>query len=117
MTHIEHFERGRIRPVLKMGNPLLRVVAEEVSEPTSEETQHLINDMFATMHDAQGTGLAAPQIGVSKRIIVFMITSERAAREGTHPEPLIGLVNPVIQPLTDEKVDGWEGCLSVPGVI
>jgi peptide deformylase len=104
-----------IREILRMGDPRLLRVAEPVARFNTPELHQLLTDMFETMRAADGAGLAAPQIGVGLRVVVFGF--ERNAR---YPEaaavPETILINPVIEPLDNEMQDGWEGCLSVPGL-
>lgn len=105
------------QPIVRMGDPVLRDRAEEIADPTSEEIAALASDMADSMAAAGGVGLAAPQIGVSKRIIVFKVPAERAgsgANDG--PLDLQVLINPEIEPLSGEMDLGWEGCLSIPGL-
>eukprot|EP01094_Clydonella_sp_ATCC50884_P030318 TRINITY_DN9864_c0_g1_i1.p2 TRINITY_DN9864_c0_g1~~TRINITY_DN9864_c0_g1_i1.p2 ORF type:complete len:176 (-),score=63.17 TRINITY_DN9864_c0_g1_i1:182-709(-) len=104
-----------VREVVKMGNPVLRKVAAEVEEIDSA-TEQLIADMKVSMHAAGGTGLAAPQVGESVRVIVYMISKARAEKEGACEVPLRSIVNPVLTPDTEEEEEDWEGCLSVPGL-
>jgi peptide deformylase len=94
-----------IKELLKIGNPSLRQLSEHVSrkEIKSKEIKQLINDMMETMKDAKGVGIAAPQIGINKRISIITIKDK-----------LEVIVNPVIIPLTEEVQGFWEGCLSVP---
>ena len=103
-----------IRDILKMGNPDLLKVSEPVDFKKDDLTT-LIEDMKETMKANDGAGLAAPQIGVFKRLVIFGFdTNDR------YPEadsvPFTVLINPIITPLSDEKENGWEGCLSVPGL-
>jgi peptide deformylase len=98
-----------------MGDPRLLRVAQPVSEFGTPELRALVADMFDTMTAAQGAGLAAPQIGVDLQLVIFGF--ERSVRYPEAPEvPRTVLVNPVITPLSGEEEDGWEGCLSVPGL-
>jgi len=107
-----------IRPILKMGDPRLLQRSQEVTALGTAELRQLIGDMFDTMDAADGAGLAAPQIGVPLRVVIF------GSADGTPnprypnepPVPQTILVNPVLQPLGDEMEEGWEGCLSVPGL-
>ena len=105
-----------VRKVIRLGNPLLRKKAEPVplTEIRSKEMKKLIRDMFDTMHDTKGVGLAAPQIGVSKRIVV--VGAERNDKNGDAKEVIERrvLFNPEIQVLTEKMEGYWEGCLSVP---
>jgi len=104
-----------IRPVLKMGHPLLRQVALPVTAFGTRELLELIRDMDDTMRALNGAGLAAPQIGVSLRVVIFEVT-----RNPRYPDagevPYTVLINPELTPLGDDTEDGWEGCLSVPGL-
>jgi peptide deformylase len=104
-----------IREILRMGDPRLLRVSEPVTRFNTPELRELLNDMFETMHAADGAGLAAPQIGVGLRIVVFGFESNaRYPEAAAVPETI--LINPVIEPLGDAMQDGWEGCLSVPGL-
>ena len=103
-----------IRPVLKMGHPILRQVAMPVTQFGSELAA-LIADMDETMRSLQGAGLAAPQIGVSQRIVIFEL-QENPRYPHVAPVPYTVLINPQLTPLGDEMTEGWEGCLSVPGM-
>lgn len=103
-----------IRDILKMGNPDLLKVSEPVDFEKDDLTI-LIEDMKETMKANDGAGLAAPQIGVFKRLIIFGFdTNARYPEAG--PVPFTVLINPIITPLSDEKENGWEGCLSIPGL-
>lgn len=106
-----------IHEILKMGDPRLLRVAPLVPDAMlgSEELDTLIADMFETMHAAGGVGLAAPQIGVDLQLVIFGV--EHSERYPEAPEvPQTILLNPVITPLSHDMEDGWEGCLSVPGL-
>ena len=104
-----------IREILKMGDPRLLRVAAPVTEFDTPELKALINDMFETMEDAGGVGLAAPQIGVDLQLVVFGF--EHSDRYPDEPEvPRTILLNPLITPLSRDMEEGWEGCLSVPGL-
>ncbi len=104
-----------IRPVLKMGDPRLLQSAAPVTAFGTPELQALLTDMQDTMAALQGAGLAAPQIGESWRVVIFGL--ERSLRyPEALPVPRTVLINPVLEPLDDEMVEGWEGCLSVPGL-
>ena len=104
-----------IHEILKMGDPRLLRVAPPVQQFGTTELDTLIADMFDTMHAANGAGLAAPQIGVDLQVVIFGF-SHNARYPDAPPVPATVLINPVITPLDDEWVDGWEGCLSVPGL-
>lgn len=105
--------------IARMGNPVLKTVAVAVEDPKAPEVAQLVADMVETMHDADGTGLAAPQIHVSKRVVVFYVDEGRDSREGGDGDgvPLTVLINPEIEPISDETETGWEGCLSIPGMM
>jgi peptide deformylase len=106
-----------ILKIARMGHPVLRDKAESVSDPTSPEIRQLVADMIETMEDAGGTGLAAPQVHVPKRVVVFQVMEGRlTGRPLDTPQELTAIINPVIEPLTSEQETGWEGCLSVPGL-
>ncbi|MCP5272413.1 MAG: peptide deformylase [Burkholderiaceae bacterium] len=104
-----------VREILKMGDPRLLRVAPPVTTFDTAELHALVADMFDTMAAANGAGLAAPQIGVDLQLVIFGF--ERNARYPDAPAvPKTVLLNPVITPLDDVMEDGWEGCLSVPGL-
>lgn len=104
-----------IRPVLRLGDPRLFQVASEVSDFNNPELDALIEDMFDTMAAEDGAGLAAPQIGIGLRIAIFGVDNNpRYPDSDSVPRTI--LINPKITALSDEKEDGWEGCLSVPGM-
>jgi peptide deformylase len=102
--------------IARMGHPILSQVAQPVEDPKDPDVARLVEDMIETMIDANGTGLAAPQVHESKRIVVFYVDGGRDAREGGEGEavPLTVMINPEIEPLSDEKEVGFEGCLSIP---
>ena len=104
-----------VRDVLRMGDPRLLERAREVERVDTPELRALLDDMRDTMRAQNGAGLAAPQIGVGARVVIFGV--ERNPRyPDVEPVPYTELVNPVLTPLSDELEDGWEGCLSVPGL-
>ncbi|MCC7048605.1 MAG: peptide deformylase [Alphaproteobacteria bacterium] len=105
-----------ILKIARMGHPVLRRRADEVADPTAPEIRRLAEDMLETMRDAPGTGLAAPQVHVPLRLVIFEVAEARAEREKSQSVPLTVMVNPVIEPLDDARSLGWEGCLSVPGL-
>ena len=104
-----------VRKVLKMGDPLLYQRAEEVRAFHTPDLDALIRDMFDTMVALNGAGLAAPQIGVSQRVVIFEVQSNPRYPEA-EAVPRTILINPVLEPIGEEMDDGWEGCLSVPGL-
>ena len=97
-----------ILKIARMGHPVLARRAAEVADPTAPEIRRLVDDMIETMHDADGLGLAAPQIHVPLQVVVFFVPDERAETEDEVLE-LTALVNPVVEPLTEETEPGWEG--------
>ena len=111
-----------ILKIARMGHPVLALPARPVSDPRNPEIRRLINDMVETMIDANGAGLAAPQVHVPLRLVVFQAPDDRADPDMAdderfdHTAPLTVLINPEIEILTPEKEGGWEGCLSVPGL-
>ena len=129
--------------IARMGHPVLLRPAEKIADPTARDIRRLVEDMIETMEDAQGVGLAAPQVHVSRRVIVFKAPAERidaeridaeridagpvdagpidAERvdddgEETRSVPTTALINPEFEPIGDEMALGWEGCLSIPGL-
>ena len=103
-----------ILKVARIGHPAVRARAVDIAPDriTAPDTQRLIDDMIETMHEYDGVGLAAPQVHVGLRLAVIEVSEEDDRAEKA--VPLTVLVNPVIRPLGDAKVNGWEGCLSVP---
>jgi peptide deformylase len=101
--------------VAHLGHPILRQVAEPIAPAaiTSREIQCLIEDMIATMEDEDGAGLAAPQVHVSKRLVVYGVRNNPRYPDADEIK-LTVLINPKITPLTKRQEEGWEGCLSVP---
>ena len=98
-----------------MGDPRLLRVSEPVTEFGTPQLKELLDDMFETMHAADGAGLAAPQIGVLLRVVIFGFEqNERYPEAPAVPQTV--LINPVIHPLSHDMEEGWEGCLSVPGM-
>jgi peptide deformylase len=104
-----------VHEILKMGDARLLRVAQPVTAFDTPELHALIADMFETMAAANGAGLAAPQIGVDLQLVIFGFTRNERYPEAP-PVPNTVLINPQITPLGDDLVDGWEGCLSVPGL-
>jgi peptide deformylase len=108
-----------ILKIARMGHPVLRRPADPLADPTAPEVRRLVADMWETLTDIGGAGLAAPQVHIPWRVVIFHVPAIRAAREGAEPVAPVALVNPEITPLGEpgeEKVGGWEGCLSVPGL-
>jgi len=104
-----------VRPVLKMGHPLLRQVAAPVGRFDVLQMNELLTDMEDTMRVLHGAGIAAPQIGVSQRVVIFEL-GENPRYPHITPIPFTVLINPKLEPLGAEMEEGWEGCLSVPGL-
>lgn len=104
-----------VREILKMGDPRLLRHAQPVPRFDTPELHALLADMFETMEAANGAGLAAPQIGVDLQVVVFGFQRNERYPDAP-PVPMTVLINPVITPLGDAMEDGWEGCLSVPGL-
>lgn len=128
-----------ILKIARMGHPVLRRRAEPVEDPSAPAVHRLIRNMLDTLRDAEGAGLAAPQVHVPLRLVLFHVPAEDAGEDSgedsgedgaelpaedagadgeEQPTPELAiLINPEIEPLTDELKLGWEGCLSVPGLI
>jgi peptide deformylase len=106
-----------ILKIARMGHPVLRSVARRVDDPTAPWVRRLVEDMVETMEDAGGTGIAAPQVHQSHRIVVFRVPGERLTdMPGDVEQDLTVLVNPVVETVGQDRAFGWEGCLSVPGL-
>jgi peptide deformylase len=111
-----------ILKIARMGHPVLARRADPVPNPTAPGIRHLVNNMITTMADANGAGLAAPQVHVPLRVVVFQAPEDRSEPPPSqeerfdHTAPLTVLINPEVEVLSDEKEGGWEGCLSVPGL-
>lgn len=111
-----------ILKIARMGHPVLATPAKPVADPRDPEIRRLVNDMVETMVDANGAGLAAPQVHVPLRVVVFQAPEGRAdpglseEERFDHTAPLTVLINPEIQVLDPAPEGGWEGCLSVPGL-
>lgn len=104
-----------VHKVLRMGDPRLLQVAEAVTEFNTPQLDALIQDMFDTMASLDGAGLAAPQIGVGKRLVIFGLEANPRYPDA-ETVPTTVLINPRLEFLSDEMEDDWEGCLSVPGM-
>lgn len=105
-----------VHPILKMGDPRLLRVARPVDHFDTPELHALVQDMFDTMAAANGAGLAAPQIGVDLQLVIFGSDAPNPRYPDAPIVPRTVLLNPVITPVGDEEEEGWEGCLSVPGL-
>jgi peptide deformylase len=104
-----------IRPVLRMGDPRLLERAEPVKAFDTPELHTLLADMRETMAALDGAGLAAPQIGVGLRVVIFGVHANPRYPDAEEVPDTV-LINPVLEPVDDEMAEGWEGCLSVPGM-
>lgn len=104
-----------VRTVRKMGDPVLLQRAAEVEQFDTPGLHALIQDMHDTMEAMDGAGIAAPQIGVSLRVVIFGV-GKNPRYPDAEQVPYTVLINPTLTPLGDEMEDGWEGCLSVPGL-
>ena len=112
--HISHMA---ILKIARMGHPVLRGRAEAVDDPCAPEIRALVADMMETLEDICGAGLAAPQVHVPLRVVLFRIPADRITEEpGAKPVGWTALLNPVVELVGDEMELGWEGCLSVPGL-
>lgn len=105
-----------IHTILKMGDPRLLRTAQPVQSFDTPELHQLVADMEETMAAANGAGLAAPQIGVDLQVVIFGTGAPNPRYPDAPVVPRTVLINPVITPLGDEEEEGWEGCLSVPGL-
>ena len=104
-----------ILKIAKMGHPVLRRVADPLPDPTHPAVADLIHDMIDTMYEAEGTGLAAPQVHMPVRLLVYQVSKNRL-EPGEDAVPLTALINPTMELLDSDIVYDWEGCLSVPGM-
>lgn len=105
-----------VREILKMGDPRLLRVAQPATEFDTDQLHLLVRDMVETMAAVNGAGLAAPQIGVDLQLVIFGTDSPNPRYPDAPPVPRTVLLNPVITPVGDAEEEGWEGCLSVPGL-
>ncbi len=105
-----------VRPILRMGHPVLRRRADPVGDPTRPEIAALVEDMVETMQATHGRGIAAPQIGVPLRLVIFHAPLGDENARGIEDAPLTVLADPVIEVLDPVMESDWEGCLSVPGM-
>jgi peptide deformylase len=106
-----------ILKIARMGHPVLLQRCEPVSDPTAPEIRRLVADMIETMHDANGAGLAAPQVHVPLRLFVFRVAVDRASGDPDDTAmPDTAVINPTIEPVGEDSRLRWEGCLSIPGL-
>ncbi len=115
---------GKVLKIISMGHPLLKEISQPVRDPLGEDIQSLIKDMKATVDALNCSGLAAPQVSVPLRVVLFrvMTTTDNPAYQLTpeyDPEgvPWTVMINPTLTPLSEEIIEGWEGCLSLPGLM
>ena len=104
-----------VRPVLRMGDSRLLRVSQRVDAFDTPELHELVSDMEETMRALSGAGLAAPQIGIGLQVVIFGVEFNPRYPEA-EPVPYTVLVNPELEPVGDDVQEGWEGCLSVPGM-
>ena len=103
--------------IAKMGNPVLLRKAERVADPTAPQIGQLAADMQETLEDIGASGLAAPQVFVSKRVVVYRVIAARIPEgSGLEPRPWTVMINPVITPRGESQTPVWERCLSIPGL-
>ena len=106
-----------IRKIVLMGNESLKGIAEPIADPTAPDVAALAQDMRETLKSIDANGLAAPQVEVPKRLVVYRVPAERIPKGAKMtPVPWTVMVNPVIEPQSDEKKPIWERCLSLPGM-
>ncbi len=106
-----------ILKIARMGHPVLFQKAEPVADPTAPEIRKLVADMFETLDDIQGAGLAAPQVHVPLRLFIFRVRPERVGGDADdRPIANTTVINPVLTFLGEQRQIGWEGCLSIPGI-
>ena len=105
-----------IHDILRMGDARLLRIAKPVLHFDTPELHALVGDLFETMHAANGAGLAAPQIAVDLRVVIFGFVTANQRYPDADPVPETVLVNPLIEMLGSDEVEDWEGCLSVPGL-
>jgi peptide deformylase len=106
-----------ILKIARMGHPVLRGIAAPIADPTAPTVKALVADMVETLIDIGGAGLAAPQIHVASRVVIFKVAAERTTgRPADLPLDLTVLINPEIEELDGPIELGWEGCLSIPGL-
>jgi len=104
-----------VKQVLRIGDPILNKIADPVTHFDSAELEQLLVDMRDTMQSLNGAGLAAPQIGVSSRVVIFAM-QENPRYPDQQPIPETVLINPTIEVISEQQMGMWEGCLSVPGM-
>jgi peptide deformylase len=106
-----------IRKIALMGQPVLKEPALPIEDPGAPKIRRLVADMLETMYDADGVGLAAPQVYEPVRLVMFMVPADRVKEGEAGAVPLTVLANSVVEPLDDETIEGAEACLSLPGLV
>lgn len=105
------------RRIVRAGHPALSRIADPIADPMAFEIHAVISDMIETLDGSGGIGLAAPQIGEPVRIVIFFVPDKRLTNQAEDvPVGLTVMINPEIEPLDDQSTDGFEGCLSLPGL-
>src|SRR5882672_1261718 len=116
-ARISYNELMAVLRIAKMGNPVLLRKSEPVADPTAPEIRRLAADMQETLEDIGASGLAAPQVFVPKRVVVYRIIASRIPeRSGLKARPWTVMINPLITPKAQKKTEVWERCLSIPGL-
>jgi peptide deformylase len=105
-----------IRDIAQMGNPILNRIAEPVGDPRDPEIARLADDMKDTLLHVGGSGIAAPQVFESLRLVVYRLSPRLISGAAEDADPWVVLVNPALTPTTEAMVPGWERCLSIPGL-
>ena len=105
-----------ILKIARLGHPILLQKAKIVEDITSNKTKKIIHDMTETMLDAKGIGLAAPQVHISKQVLIFRIPKEEEEERKNNTIEITALINPKISKISEETNIQWEGCLSIPGM-
>lgn len=105
-----------IRKIARMGNPVLNQIAAPIADPTDPEIARLAVDMKDTLIDIGGSGIAAPQVFESLRMVVYRLSPRLIEGASEAPDPWVTMINPVLTPLGEDKAAGWERCLSIPGL-
>ena len=116
MVQKESGDYMAIREIAKMGNPILYKRAQTIANPTDLKIKQLAEDMKDTLIHVGGSGIAAPQVYESLRLVVYRLSSRLIKNVEEEVDPWVVLVNPVLTPINDKKILGWERCLSIPGM-
>ncbi len=105
-----------IRKIAPMGSPVLYQIAAAIADPSAPDIARLAEDMQETLIDIGGSGIAAPQVFESRRLVVYRVSPRLIAEAEGRPEPWVVMVNPELEALGSETAIGWERCLSIPGL-